>query len=68
MTPFIRIRIECGADTCCAEPANFCPQMRTASFGTRYYCQTFRADEPLRERDGWLRRWSECIEAQEVGK
>lgn len=54
------IKIECGKDSCASEPGKFCPQLRTKNFGIRCFCNIFKQDSELEEKDGWLQRWDDC--------
>lgn len=63
-----KLIIECGETTCALEPGKFCRFLGTTHFGTRNVCLLFRCSydncEPLFEnKDGWLARCSQCLEA-----
>ena len=63
------IDINCGERTCYAAPGDPCQFLRTRKYGQVYYCAIWQdvdsrgRPEALEERDGWLLRCPECLEA-----
>ena len=51
-----------GEKTCALAPGVFCRWQGATGFGTRPVCMLFD-DEPLHEKDEWLQRCKQCIEA-----
>ena len=64
--------INCGEKTCASEPGKFCKWVRTRKFGAIYFCHLWHAEDihgkqqSLEEKDGWLMRRPECLNAEEA--
>lgn len=70
----LTIVIEAGETTCAREPGKWCRFVGSKAFGTRPLCMLFPPEDglgaasPLEDKDGWLQRLPQCIEAEKAGK
>jgi len=66
----LEIPIQCGDTTCASEPGKFCPQLRTARFGSTFTCKLFSEQEykekweELPEKNGWIQRHPDCVKME----
>ncbi len=60
MIKTMTVAINCGEETCAAEPGKLCDLIRTTHYGRLFHCGLFDM-EVLGEIDEWLQRCPECI-------
>jgi hypothetical protein len=60
----ITLEINCGDTTCFSEPGLPCPWLMPSHMGLCWRCRIFDTDNEREEKDGWLVRAKECINAE----
>jgi len=72
----LKISIDCGETTCASTPGVFCKFFGTRKFGSVSLCNLFtnpnpgykesESSMPLEDKNGWVQRCKQCLEAEEV--